>query len=384
MSCKFYFEDVTSSTVVIVLKDTRSTERSIIEGYKLWYGKSREHEKVEMVPVIFTRDQKRILVANLLPCTEYSFKIISFTELGDVGHSESKCFTKSVELMMHHNDDPGREPLRPMSSQEARSRRRPSSASGGFRVRDLGKILRMAWAHEHGIPEGNWADSENGGLDIEHRNNLSSKVSSCGLNLNLLSALGMNPELLASLGYSDRSDNNRNISSSEDSQNWVTTRVGSSGEEEMHKQGSDDYDLDDDSDDLVMLGKRRRAREGSTDVDMEYNGDSTLVNGSPPRRASLCGGRLDERYEECIRMVRWLECEGHVKRDFRMKFLTWYSLRSTEQERRVVHTYVDTLLDDPASLAGQLLHSFSEIVSCRRPWDAGSCSELCPAFTGHI
>eukprot|EP01018_Ginkgo_biloba_P022135 Gb_24789 [translate_table: standard] len=47
---------------------------------------------------VLPRTPRRALVSNLQPCTEYAFKIVSFTNTGDVGHTEAKCFTKSVEV----------------------------------------------------------------------------------------------------------------------------------------------------------------------------------------------------------------------------------------------------------------------------------------------
>jgi len=87
-------------------------------------------------------------------------------------------------------------------------------------------------------------------------------------------------------------------------------------------------------------------------------------------------GQLDDNYEYCVKVIRWLECSGHIEKDFRMKFLTWFSLRSTQQERRVVITFIRTLLDDPSSLAGQLLDSFQEIVASKKP-RTGFCTKLC-------
>ncbi|XP_077215301.1 vernalization5/VIN3-like protein isoform X2 [Tasmannia lanceolata] len=81
-------------------------------------------------------------------------------------------------------------------------------------------------------------------------------------------------------------------------------------------------------------------------------------------------GSLERDYEYCVKVIRWLECEGHVEKNFRVKFLTWFSLRATPQDRRIVSVFVNTLIEDPASLAGQLVDSFSE----------GLCSKRLPAL----
>lgn len=104
---------------------------------------------------------------------------------------------------------------------------------------------------------------------------------------------------------------------------------------------------------------RKRTSEGLG------RGDSYgLVNG--------CGGSVGgplcaaRNYEFCVKIVRWLECEGYLKEDFRMKFLTWFSLKASEHEKRVVNVFIDTLQDNPASLAGQLVDTFSDIISSKR------------------
>ncbi|KAI4970683.1 hypothetical protein ZWY2020_001597 [Hordeum vulgare] len=74
-----------------------------------------------------------------------------------------------------------------------------------------------------------------------------------------------------------------------------------------------------------------------------------------------------DAYVYCVKVIRWLECEGYVEASFRVKFLTWLSLRATRQEKRVVSVFVDTFIDDPASLAGQLIDTFSEMIYGKRP-----------------
>lgn len=87
---------------------------------------------------------------------------------------------------------------------------------------------------------------------------------------------------------------------------------------------------------------------------------------------------VEGEYEYCVKVIRWLECEGHIDTSFRVKFLTWFSLRATAQERRVVRVYVDTLIEDPSSLAGQLVDTFSEAISSKRPSPVlnGFCTRL--------
>ncbi|KAL8153959.1 hypothetical protein V2J09_011719 [Rumex salicifolius] len=65
-------------------------------------------------------------------------------------------------------------------------------------------------------------------------------------------------------------------------------------------------------------------------------------------------------FDHCVRAVKALECEGHVSLDFRVKFLTWYSLKASKKERRVVSAFVDVMGNDPPSLAEQLIDTFGD------------------------
>ncbi|KAJ4792118.1 Protein VERNALIZATION INSENSITIVE 3 [Rhynchospora pubera] len=68
----------------------------------------------------------------------------------------------------------------------------------------------------------------------------------------------------------------------------------------------------------------------------------------------------EQQYEYCVKAIRWLEYEGYMQRELRVKFLTWFSVKATDQERRVVSTFIDVLIDDPASLVAQLMDAFMD------------------------
>ncbi|EOA31601.1 hypothetical protein CARUB_v10014798mg [Capsella rubella] len=76
--------------------------------------------------------------------------------------------------------------------------------------------------------------------------------------------------------------------------------------------------------------------------------------------------------EHCVKVIRQLECSGHIDKNFRQKFLTWYSLRATSQEIRVVKIFIDTFIDDPMALAEQLTDTFEDRVSIKRSGNGGS------------
>lgn len=83
-------------------------------------------------------------------------------------------------------------------------------------------------------------------------------------------------------------------------------------------------------------------------------------------------------YEYSVRVIRKLEHDGHLEADFRVKFLTWFSLKASTQERRVVSVFIDTFIDDPPSLAGQLLDTFMDEICCEKKLASshGFCTRL--------
>ncbi|KAD3067908.1 hypothetical protein E3N88_35788 [Mikania micrantha] len=278
-ACKFIFEEVASSSVVLVLIELSTVSSNNIIGFKLWYSKTTDETHSKDPISIFPRSQRRILISNLQPCTEYSFRIVSYTENGA----------------------------------------------------DLNGIGQMV------NPETTKAD------DLPS--------SSRGLDLNIATVPDLNEEVVPPNDSSrDEADHG-----SGGSENWA--QHGPNGEVPA----------------VDSQAEVSRKRPASTET---HDCDSALINISSPFPANKAGpGNLDENFEYCVKMIRSLECEGYIKQEFRLKLLTWFSLRSTEQERRVVTTFIQTLADDPSSLAGQLVDSFADIINNKKPRN-GFCSVL--------
>ncbi|KAL6659041.1 hypothetical protein ACP70R_003081 [Stipagrostis hirtigluma subsp. patula] len=91
---------------------------------------------------------------------------------------------------------------------------------------------------------------------------------------------------------------------------------------------------------------------------------------------------MEQQYEYCVKVIRWLEREGHMDNDFRVKFLTWFSLKATVQDRRIVSAFVDALISDPASLVAQLVDAFMDVICIKekpaQPQWKGACCKLWP------
>eukprot|EP01018_Ginkgo_biloba_P038575 Gb_39277 [translate_table: standard] len=141
VACRVQFEDVTSTSLVVLLKEIDLKSSQDVLGYKLWHHKGIKLTCPRYLTCVLPRTQRRDLVSNLQRCTEYAFKIVSFTNTGDVGHTEAKCFTKSVEVICKK--------IEPMMSKEKFKK------YGSFGVEDFGstsvkgEILTNddSWAH---------------------------------------------------------------------------------------------------------------------------------------------------------------------------------------------------------------------------------------------
>ncbi|KAK9069516.1 hypothetical protein SSX86_011420 [Deinandra increscens subsp. villosa] len=100
-----------------------------------------------------------------------------------------------------------------------------------------------------------------------------------------------------------------------------------------------------------------------TEVNANTQTDSTTDFTCTPCKSdgtTKLGEAKKNEYEYAVGVIRSLEHNGHLSKDFRVKFLTWFSLKATMQQRRIVNVFVDALIDDPPSLAEQLLDTFTD------------------------
>ncbi|GAA0162583.1 hypothetical protein LIER_18643 [Lithospermum erythrorhizon] len=83
-------------------------------------------------------------------------------------------------------------------------------------------------------------------------------------------------------------------------------------------------------------------------------------------------------YEFSVKTIRKLEHEGFLETDFRVKFLTWFSLKATKDEKRVVSVFINTFIDDLPSLAEQLMDTFRDEICGKQK--VGPHSMFCTRF----
>lgn len=360
-ACRILFQEVTCSAVIILLCDVPNVSSDQIKGYKLWYYKSACENQTGEPAYVLSKSQRRVLISNLQPCKEYIFRIVSFSDSGDWGHSEARCFTKSVEVL-HSNFYPAGNFQRVkdtdgISGKKSYLKKELKNEIGSeFRIRDLGRFLHLAWAQEKG-----WSD-ELCAADLEKCYGPGKVVKSeimedqlfpdarGGIDLNVVSVPDLNEELIPSSDYNTDDHTGTDEASQDIEKNDTAKSLDSSNSHTQAPMPSTNG----------LLVKPCRKRLSSTKDD-NHDCPSSLIPGQP---LQTCNGssNLDGSFEYCVKTIRWLECEGYINKDFRMKLLTWFSLKSTVQERTIVNTFIHTLVDDPCSLAAQLVDSFSEIL----------------------
>ncbi|OUZ99741.1 Fibronectin [Macleaya cordata] len=281
LSCNIRFEEASPTSVVVVLeyKDKLFGDSF---GCRLWHRRSTAMDYPEKPAYLVLRPQKRFVISDLDPSTEYFFRVSMFNSTREMGVWEANYITQAPNV---------------------------SSNSGLY--------------GEHG--------KEGDVLMVQSNSQKDSTNSSDN-----------------KLAYSDDHSKLRLL---------------------------DDINKNDECH-LPHNTKEDAHLMGSTSVP-----PSTPSKSDGTHEVPGSGGKKqnsESNYEYCVRVIRWLEREGHMEKDFRVKFLTWFSLKATMQERRVVSAFVDTLIDDPSSLADQLIDTFmDEICNEQKPVPRNSfCTRL--------
>lgn len=344
------FEDKSTTSLIVVL-DCVDEQKSLSEeivGFMIWYRKADAIGYPSEPTGILYKPNLRFLVTGLVPGIEYIFKVVAFSERRELENWEVGVTTDEL-----------------VNKEETS----PKTISSGL-----------------SNPSSEADESHNTGIYAD-----------------------LNKSPGTSFGYCEKSE----IIISEKSSDHIYTsnemdleeRPGLSGsglDEEpnstlhtdSHRDSTNSTELNQPFD-VPKLENASKALLGTEMIIAPKSSISLLLQNGLPKPDMEPGssskkrsGKCDEfckkdepaegSYEYCVKVIRWLECEGYIESNFRVKFLTWFSLRATLQERRVVSVYVDTLIDDPGSLAGQLVDTFSDAICSKRlpPVPNGFCMRL--------
>ncbi|GFZ08682.1 fibronectin type III domain-containing protein [Actinidia rufa] len=359
------FVDVCTSSAMMIL-GSKDPPLGSGMGYTLWHRKAEDMDyPAEPTCTLFTPNT-RFLLSGLCPATEYFVKVFCFNSTRNIGKCEAQFrsgadddVTNSKNLAVERNESP---------ATNSSSLSNPSSVEDETN-NENGKREEPILAYCNNIDTEKFASA-----------NVSNNVVDCA-GTSQGGTLGDYVPLLDEEGATAKINSILNS-------NELNLENNESPEDQEMSTGTGSNTHVGKSTERVLFVGNSEAELPNTPYKLENFKDGPAINGrcKPSKKDLDCGSGREEEpsgnnnrdFEYYVKVIRWLECEGHVETSFRQKFLTWYSLKATPQEVRVVKVFVDTLIDDPASLAGQLVDAFLEIISSKRPAavPSGFCLKL--------
>ncbi|KAM1172521.1 hypothetical protein ACFX15_022157 [Malus domestica] len=373
------FENVHATSLTVVLS-SEYPPSEILVGYKLWHCKADVmNYPTEPTATLLFAPKTRFVVTGLTPATEYCFKVTSFNDSRHLGMCEVRFSTSTG------GDEVPNCSVTQRSQSPATNY---SSLSNPSSVEDETNNI---------TPYGDQADNRADNYISfcqDTDNTVSADLSNDAVNgnsmdrgptaadkISLLDEEHING-MIGSISKSDVIELEHKQSPDGHIVEEISTDNGSNspartGMECVPFGGSSEAGLPITpcKIDILTDGLGRNVRSNSSSKDLkngsgkgeEPQDGSTSKKRSAERKDEECVANISDRdFEYYVKIIRWLECEGHLEQNFRQKFLTWYSLRATPQEVRIVKVFVDTFIGDPASLAGQLVDTFSESISSKK------------------
>ncbi|KAG2699366.1 hypothetical protein I3760_07G190400 [Carya illinoinensis] len=382
------FGDIHATSLTVILGSDDSSPEDLV-GYTLWHRKAHDVDYPAEPTCKLVAPNTKFVVTGLTPATEYSIKVVSLNGTRNLGMYEVCLSTgRSDDEVLNSCVRRSQSPAtncsslsNPSSVEDETNNITPYSDQADKRAdnyltycKDANKFISVKGCDDalcSDMVERNPADLVSV-LDEEHA---LQKVGP-----------GSNSDVLE-LENKNSQDNQitEDISTDDGSNSPVQT-----GKECVPFVSKSEAGLPTTPCKLEVLkdgvGRSGRSKFCSRDLENgigkveEPQDGSTSKKRSMERRDGECAanGISDRDFEYYVKLIRWLECEGHVEKNFRQKFLTWYGLRATPQEVRIVKVFVDTFLEDPACLAEQLVDTFSESISSKRSSvvPAGFCMKL--------
>lgn len=383
------FEDVRGTSLTVVLGSI-SPSPANITSYALWHRKAHEDFPIRST-CILSVPNTRSVVNGLTPATEYHFKVVSFNGMTELDTSKVSIQTGSSgdEVANSSVVERSQSPTtncsslsNPSSVEDETNNIIPDSDQNDDREENYSKYCKGT----DKIASANLSDNAIDCIDVGERATPADVVSLLEEEraINIDGSVPDSDVLKLENKHSPEGQMTEEMSTD----NGLDTPVRT-GMECVPYGGSSEAGLPITPCrlEVVMDGQGRTVRSKSSNKDQE-NGFAKGVEPMVGSTSKITSERRDEDctanrvsdmdFEHCVKVIRWLECEGHIERNFRQKFLTWYSLRATSQEVRIVKVFIDTFVEDPAALAEQLVDTFSDSIASKRSSvvPAGFCMKL--------
>ncbi|KAL5836349.1 hypothetical protein ACOSQ3_015904 [Xanthoceras sorbifolium] len=384
------FEDVRGTSLTVVLGSDDPSPGNVT-SYALWHRKAHEDFPIRSTCILFVPNT-RFVVTGLTPATEYQFKVVSFNGTAELGTSELWISTGNCRdavtncSVVERSQSPTTNCSslsNPSSVEDETNNIIPESDQNDDREENYSKYCKDT----DKIASANLSDDAIDCMDVGERATPADAVSLLEEEraINIDGSMPDSDVLKLESKHSPEGQMTEEMSTD----NGLDTPVRT-GMECVPYLGSSEAGLPITPCRLEVLtdGQGRNGRSKSNNKDQEkgsVKGDGPQVGSSSKKRSSerrdedCTANRVsDMDFEHCVKVIRWLECEGHIERNFRQKFLTWYSLRATPQEVRIVKVFIDTFDEDHASLAEQLVDTFSDCITIKRSSvvPAGFCMKL--------
>ncbi|XP_017253213.1 VIN3-like protein 2 [Daucus carota subsp. sativus] len=375
------FEDVGTSSVTVII-NYKDPPLGKMSGYTLWHRKVDEGDYQAEPTCTLFEPNARFLLSGLSPATTYFFKVVYFDDNKKLRTYEAQMQTcaagvpnpKGLEIERSISPTTNCSSLSNPSSVEDESNHQVKSCTNG----------NVPYSKTAGNNVNSNA-SDNGGLD----HNTSDQRGPEGVPVSLLNEEQVPGKINSRPSFVNLEDKhssegpNTEVTSP---RNGVNTRIQSAMEFAPSLHSSENglpntpCKMEKFKEGIARSIRPVPSKDlanGSGKEDNQQNGNS-IMKLSTERKNDKCKETDDKEFGYYVKVIRWLECDGHIEKSFRQKFLTWYSLRATPEQVKVVKVFVDTLIDDPSSLAGQLVDSFTDVISSKRPSAApvGLCLRL--------
>ncbi|MCO5608664.1 hypothetical protein L7F22_062878 [Adiantum nelumboides] len=415
------FEDVSSSSIDVAVSVRGTLVKPKPLGYKLWYRKASEPAYACTPTSIVYNMNEKCVVSNLHPFTDYTFKVVPFSAEGDIAVYEAGCSTKSTEpveppvdvytslgVLLINTEKVGGGTSRCMNQSFNLDYH---NGKNGLKIQELEEVLVNHHEQGHHLNSKSSSTTKELKANRESFEDLVSVYSKRGARLindkrghlgqkNLAGVLeeGNLYSLDASFDPSKCKQGQTGMGSSSMKTSSYSSFDCDKLSSKCRKTTAEQGVFSDSQQCYPSASLNRSCLPNSNlpsqswvrkedGIDEEPITHSTQAKMDVDHRSDdhkqgvfTCNSEADfYSYEFSVKVIRWLECKGHLKEEFRMKFLTWFTLRASEQEKRVISVFIDTLQDDPASLAGQLVDAFQEMIGlggcpivsdgfCRRLW----------------
>ncbi|KAE8056754.1 hypothetical protein FH972_013497 [Carpinus fangiana] len=383
------FVDVHATSVTVILGSEDSSPEDTV-GYTLWHRKAHDMDYPAEPTCKLVAPSTRFVVTGLTPATEYRFKVVSVNGTRDLGMCEVCLSTGSAddEVLNSFVTERSQSPAtncsslsNPSSVEDETNNITPYNDQAYNRAdnylnysKDTDKFISAKLcADTLNCPEGEEGTAADGIslLDEERAMGTAGAEPNSDV-IKLENKSSQDGQIIEDMSTDDGS--NSPVRMGMECVPFVSNSEAGLPITPCKLEVKDG------------LGRNVRSKSCSQDLENGIGKGEEPQDGSTSKKRMLerqdegcvANGTSDRDFEYYVKIIRWLECEGHIEKNFRQKFLTWYSLRATPQEVRIVKVFVDTFIEDPACLAEQLVDTFSESISSKRSSvvPAGFCMKL--------